>query len=295
MQRKIKEGIYFVIGGIALKVIDKVWDWSESLIASASLSGWSLSDILTVVVVAVGGILIGWGVYESRQKKTVLASKPPATEDLHLDPRFEHAYAVLFYPEEISWEKHERQPEKNMPRWKAVVNPETKKSFWMLDYAIDLLMRYKIQYVTQTWKGEQEFKDWFISRGISPPEKHATESDLLARSGDVVEEKKRAFKLALRKEIQGLVDNINNSRDYRLFHYQEWSSHIPSERRLLLNTDREWELLTDFYGKLQARNDYASEYQPYDPALTKSKTMAEFDEQCVKAGLRALKDIEWGR
>jgi len=109
------------------------------------------------------------------------------------------------------------------------------------------------------------------------------------------ERKKRAFKLAIRKEVQDLVDSISNSRGYKLFHPQEWQAYRPSERRLLLDTDREWELLTDFYGKLQARNDYASLYQSYDPAITKSETMAELDRQCVEAGRKVIKDIEWGR
>ena len=119
--------------------------------------------------------------------------------------------------------------------------------------------------------------------------------DLLARSGGTEEEKKRAFKLALRKEIQELVDNIKNSKGYKLFHYQEWSLPSPSERRSLLDTDTEWSLLTDFYGKLQARNDYASKHQPYDATITKNNMVTEFDNQYIEAGSRALNDIVWGR
>jgi hypothetical protein len=144
-------------------------------------------------------------------------------------------------------------------------------------------------------ESEAEFQKYWESYLFLRRRSKQYQCSLAVKPKESIDEKKRAFKLAVRKELQELVDNISNSKGYKLFHPQEWSLRSPSERRLLLDTDREWELLTDFYGKLQARNDYASNYQPYDPAIPKSNTMAELDSQCVKAGQKALKDIEWGR
>lgn len=79
---------------------------------------------------------------------------------------------------------------------------------------------------------------------------------------------------------------------YRLFIPLEWPTHPPSERRLLLDSDHEWELLTDFYDKLEDRNDYASNYQSSDVKIGKGKTMAELDSQCVEAGQKALREIQ---
>jgi len=96
-----------------------------------------------------------------------------------LDPRFSHVYAVLFYPPEISWEKGDRTPTRYMPRYKAIVNDRTKKAFYMVEYAIDLLNRRRIQWYTETWKGDDAFKKYFKAKGITLIGKPATEADLL--------------------------------------------------------------------------------------------------------------------
>jgi hypothetical protein len=156
----------------------------------------------------VGIILIVVDLWEKRYKR-------------ELDPRFEHVYAVLFYPEEMSWAKGERSPEKNIPRYKAVVNTKAKKSFWMLEYAIDLLKRGRIQYVTDTWKGEEEFKKWFQSKGITPPEKPATASDLLA----ITELKKRVENEQPLKEKSSIVETKTELLQTLHFFPEHWETY----------------------------------------------------------------------
>lgn len=54
--------------GIAQRILDRLFDWSE-LAFLPSISGLSFSDILLVIGIVVGGILILWGVWESKRQK----------------------------------------------------------------------------------------------------------------------------------------------------------------------------------------------------------------------------------
>jgi len=168
LSNKLKAGVSLLASAIVYEIISECFQWIKEILGSRlSSTFFTPAQLAFIIIGIVGVILIAVDLWGKLYKK-------------ELDPRFEHVYAVLFYPEEISWARGERNPEKNMPRNKAVVNTKTKKSFWMLEYAIDLLKRGKIQYVTDNWKGEEEFKKWFESKGITSPKKHATESDLLA-------------------------------------------------------------------------------------------------------------------
>ena len=98
-----------------------------------------------------------------------------------LDPEFSHVYAVFFYPEQVSWEKAERNPHVNMPRFKAVVNTTTMKAFWMGVFGSDLFSSSKIEYVAATGNSEADMAEYFRARGITLIPKPAYETDLLGK------------------------------------------------------------------------------------------------------------------
>ncbi len=103
---------------------------------------------------------------------------------------------------------------------------------------------------------------------------------------------KRAFKLAIKRELRELVDSISKSERYTQFLPEEWTSHKPSEGRLLLDSDHEWQALTDFYHKLEQRNEHASYYSA-DFSIPLGKTMIELNEECVELGKKALSNVKW--
>jgi len=95
---------------------------------------------------------------------------------------FEHLYAVFFYPDDVSWESGNRDPYKNMPRYKAIINTKTNKAFYMAEFAQNLFLvraRRKIQFITDTWINEEHFNNWFKKKGINLIPKPAYKSDLL--------------------------------------------------------------------------------------------------------------------
>jgi hypothetical protein len=154
---------------IFAQYLEKIPQIDDVIEDNGKLRSWrTISPISDISVVVTPSLVANPADREWREEKTS-----------QLDPKFEHVYAVLFYPKEILWEKGERTPKRKMPRHKAIVNLKTNKAFWMLEYAIDLLNRGKIQFVTETWKGEKEFKKYFESKGFTLIPQPATETDLL--------------------------------------------------------------------------------------------------------------------
>lgn len=144
---------------------------------------FSLVQVILIGLGLLGLFLILWDIFW-RGRGPPLVAKPSDrewTEELRpqLDPMLTHVHAVLFYPPPVSWEKGERTPAKNIPRFKAIVNDSTKKAYWMAEYAEDLLKRRRIQWITDTWISEEKFRKYFESKGITLIERPASERDLL--------------------------------------------------------------------------------------------------------------------
>lgn len=106
-------------------------------------------------------------------------AKDSANEEiLHLDPKYDHVYAVLFYPHSLTWDKRDRDPRFTEARYKAIVNKKTMKAFYFGGIASALLSAQKIQWITQEWAGEEAFEKYFVDSGITLVRMVASESDL---------------------------------------------------------------------------------------------------------------------
>lgn len=133
-------------------------------------------------------ILVGLGLlFSGLKSKTPLVMRTKdrrfiADTVRQLDPRFAHVHAIFLYPKQVSWERGERNPERNMPRLRVVVNTKTKKAFWMGPYAMSLFHAKKIQYVTGNASGEAEMREYVRTKGYLLVENPASEADLLENS-----------------------------------------------------------------------------------------------------------------
>ena len=98
-----------------------------------------------------------------------------------LDPKLGHVFAMFFYPPEVSWERGERNPKENMPRFKAILNTKTRpiKAFWTGVYASSLIENDKIEYITATGNSESDVKQYFAERKIELVDKPASKADLM--------------------------------------------------------------------------------------------------------------------
>ena len=137
------------------------------------------------------------------------------------DDRFRNVYGIFFYPKEVSWEKGDRDPRKNMLRFKVVVNHESKKAFWMVDYALGLFKDDKIQSVTMELEPytNEKMKRALKQLGFELQNKTAYESDLIEKEPSVTEAK------VLNSRIYNDVSAILKQARIPLFYaYQERDS-----------------------------------------------------------------------
>lgn len=176
MQNKLKTGIAFVLGGIAQRVLDRFLDWSEPVLSSAFLSGLSLSDVLLIVMVIIGGLLIAVGLWKSRLN----VSKPKV---MSLDPKFSHVSARLFYSPKRRWHKtrvptkHWWEISKQTPsRHKLVLVKDLKKAYWVGKFAWDLIIEDKIEWFSEE---DQDLDQWCKKEGYYLVNEEATRDKLL--------------------------------------------------------------------------------------------------------------------
>lgn len=146
------------------------------------------STQLAVALIPIGLAILFWGfkpdIEKLLRKDTSLVAKTTVLDwrdDMagKLDPKFEHVTAYFFYPKTVSWTKGERNPMRNMPRFKAIVNHDTNIAYWMTEYAIDLFRKGKVQHVSVDGSSDEDMKAFFHNKGITLIEKPATESALL--------------------------------------------------------------------------------------------------------------------
>jgi hypothetical protein len=86
MHRFIQGGSLFLAAAVANYIIDRFLGWFEPLLLS-TVSGITVSDMITVALVAVGGGIILYGLREERKKKVVTAAQKP--EEIKPEPQQE--------------------------------------------------------------------------------------------------------------------------------------------------------------------------------------------------------------
>jgi hypothetical protein len=93
-------------------------------------------------------------------------------------PKFDHIEAWFFYPKRYRWDRHERDPNKIVPRQKLALVKDLKKAYIIGDYALNLVKTGKIK----SWFSEDEqdnLDDWCNKKGYIPTHDEATEDKLL--------------------------------------------------------------------------------------------------------------------
>lgn len=149
-------------------------------------TGLAVASIPMAIAVLMWGFKSDILRWTRRSKYVVKTSDLGWSGDLasRLDPKLSHVCAFFFYPKEISYEKGERNPMKNMPRFKAIVNYSTKEAFWMAEYAIELFRKGKIQWVSADGENEEEMSEYLQKRAITLFRRPATKADLVPPKRD---------------------------------------------------------------------------------------------------------------
>ncbi len=170
--------IFGILQGIGSAIGNDVWITLTKSTESVAPITWSFPSItITIISILIG---IGLLLYD-RSRCSKLVSKSECLEGIErkLDPKFDHVWAILFYPTCTSWHKKERTPYKWMPRNKAIMNRNTKKAYPMLEYAQGILCQGKIQWQTDDWENKKAYERWIIDHGYTLMKEPATEADLL--------------------------------------------------------------------------------------------------------------------
>lgn len=150
----------------------------------------SITDIFTIIG-AIAGLIgaIGFLVPYLRKRIKQTAVRQSSKKQLEghtrlvieanekLDPKFSHVEAWLFYPPSISYAKRQRDPKKNLTRFKLVVLTDLKRAYRVGNYVMSLILLDKIRWHSDD---EQDLKEWCEKRGYTFIDKDAIEQDLLA-------------------------------------------------------------------------------------------------------------------
>lgn len=141
------------------------------------LQYYSLVDIKTPLVISLCVLVfVATCLFWPRKKDLGVTLENDVTQTTRLDPRFNHVEAWLFYESKIDYDKGERDPKKNNPRFKLVCNTSTKKAFYVDNIVWKMILEDKIRWHSEDYQNTQQ---WCDSTGYKLIKRDAREADLL--------------------------------------------------------------------------------------------------------------------
>lgn len=133
-KKKIWGGAIFIIGVIIGNIVDRIIDWSSGVISDIPIS---VSDIILIIGLIVGGTLIAIGIYELRK------DRKPKIQEIHnqFNPKYSHL--TVHYSSRTDMPN---KPNPSRPRY--IVNNKTKEAYWTSTPIDKLLDKGEIQWHT---------------------------------------------------------------------------------------------------------------------------------------------------